>query len=464
MALNLFDLALQQEGARRAAVTAAQGALAVARAAARTAVDTRATAALVLGVADAALADLRLQHPQTPAAVAALAIALAEATVVQRSAQAMLHDRTVLSTSATQAQAWAEQAALQAHAAWQQAQATLALARSAHERRRALIDDALTQPPLSTVPADATAALAGPEHAAVRTRIEGALPASLRERARERVAQAAALARSISARRMAAQTAVDIEAEAGGQAASRLPRLQGALAAADAALVAYVGAAAARLNGAVTTLAQAVARQGNPLTPAQQAQLTDLQGSARPDAASAENAQDEAAVALAGAAAVLRGERIRTRITNPSGDMAAMESDATRHAALAQARSDFDAAQTAFDTARGAYTTGMRRTLALWQAEVPDPLWSEAATFWAADDLLRALQAAPAALVSAIDTAQAGLLAALEADAPVQQRSTDAAAALRHEDALAQALRLSAPAQAAAALRGPLASAAWLLP
>ena len=102
--------------------------------------------------------------------------------------------------------------------------------------------------------------------------------------------------------------------------------------------------------------------------------------------------------------------------------------------------------------------------MALWQAEVPDPLWSEAATFWAADDLLRALQAAPAALVSAIDTAQAGLLAALEADAPVQQRSTDAAAALRHEDALAQALRLSAPAQAAAALRGPLASAAWLLP
>ena len=97
-------------------------------------------------------------------------------------------------------------------------------------------------------------------------------------------------------------------------------------------------------------------------------------------------------------------------------------------------------------------------------AEVQEALWSEAATFWAADDLLRALQAAPAALVSASSTAAAALLVALEADAPVQQRSADAAAALRHEDAFAQALGLATPDLAAAAQRGLLASAAWLLP
>ena len=73
-------------------------------------------------------------------------------------------------------------------------------------------------------------------------------------------------------------------------------------------------------------------------------------------------------MALANAAAVLRGERIRTRITDPAGDMAAMEADAVNHAALAQARSDFDSAQSAFNTARGAFSAGMRRTLALWQA------------------------------------------------------------------------------------------------
>lgn len=464
MALNLFDLALQQENARRAAATAAQAALSAAKATARTAETSRATAALALAAADAALAGLRTQHPQTPAAVAALAVALAEATVVQRSTQASLHNQAVLAATASQDRASAEQAALQAGAAWQQAQAALALARSANERRRALIDDALTLPPLAAVPAKATAALAGPEHAAARQRVEGALPTALRERARDRAAQATALARSIAARRAAAQAAVDAEAEAGGQPGSRVPRLQRALAAADAALAAYTGSAAARLTGAVATLQQLAARLVNPLSPAQQAQLNDLQGSARPDAAAAENAQDDAAVALAGAAAVLRGERIRTRITDPGGDMAVMEADAANHATLAQARSDFDAAQTAFNTARSAYTTAMRRTLALWQAEVPDALWSEAATFWAADDLLRALQAAPAALVSASSTAAAALLVALEADAPVQQRSADAAAALRHEDAFAQALGLATPDLAAAAQRGLLASAAWLLP
>ena len=463
MALNLFDLALQQEGARRAAATAAQATLVSAKVAAKAEEDARAAAAQSLNTADTALAALRAQHPQTPAAVAALAVALAEATLVLRTAQSTLHNQAAMATAAAEERSAAEQAALQAGAAWQQAQATLALARSAHERRRALIDNALTQPPLSTVAADATAALAGPEHLAVRTRIEAALPPALGERARERAGQAAALVRAVSARRTAAQAAVDAEAEAGGQAASRVPRLQRTLATADAALVAYAGSAAARLNGAVATLAQGAARSGNPLTPAQQAQLNDLQGSARPDAAAAENAHDDAAVALASAAATLRGQRIRTRITDPTGDMSAMEADATHHAALAQARIDFDTAQTAFDTARGAYTAAMRRTLALWQAEVPEPLWSEAATFWAADDTLRALEVAPAALVSATTAAEAALLAALEADAPVRQRSSDAAAALRHEEALAQALSLLEPGQTAA-LRGSLASAAWLTP
>lgn len=464
MALNLFDLALQQEGTRRAAATAAHVALTAARLAAGNAATAHAAAALALSAADDTLAALRAQRPQTPAAIDALAAAVREATVTQRSAQAALHTQAVLSATAAQAAATAEQSALNAAAHWQQAQATLALARAAHQRRRALIDDALTQPPLSTLIADATAALASPEHAAAQARIDNALPAALRDRARERAAQASAFAQTLTTRRNAAQGAVHLEAEAGAQPANRLPRLQRALAAADAALVGYAGSAPGRLQGAVATLAQLATRQGNPLTAAQQAQLQDLQGSARPDAAAAENAQDDAAVALAAAAAALHGERLRTRISDPGGDMAVMEADAVNHPVLVQARIDFDAAQGVFDAARTAYTAAQQRTLALWQAEVPDALWSEAATFFAADDALRTLQAAPAALVNAAAAAEAALLAALEADAPVQQRSADAAAALRHEDALAQALAttLTPTSPATAALRGPLASAAWL--
>ena len=161
-----------------------------------------------MSAADTALAGLRAQHPQTPAAVAALAIALADATVAQRSAQATLHEEAVRATMAAQSHNSAEQVTLQAAQAWQQAQTGLALTRNAHERRRALINDALTRAPLSRVPADATAALAGPQHAAARARIESALPAALRERARERAAQATALAQAAAARTRAARLAV----------------------------------------------------------------------------------------------------------------------------------------------------------------------------------------------------------------------------------------------------------------
>ena len=189
-----------------------------------------------------------------------------------------------------------------------------------------------------------------------------------------------------------------------------------------------------------------------------------MQGGARPDAAAAENARDDAAVALAAAATVLHSERIGARITNPGEDMAVMEADATNHPALAQARVDFDAAQAAFSAADAAYTAPMRQTLAEWQAEVPEALWSEAASLWSAEDTLQALSVAPATLVADTASAEAALLAALEADAPVQQRRADAAAALATEAALAQARNAALPAQSAAALRGLLVSAPWLQP
>ena len=467
MATHLLDLALQQEVARRTAASAAQVALASAGGAARAAEVARVAAALALDLAEAALAALRRERPQTPAAVAALAIALRQATVAQRQALATLLTRGAAAGSASATQAAARQAAVDAAEAHTQSRAGLALARAAHERRRALIDDALTQPPLSSVAADAAAVaagLAGSDFALARARIDGALPPALRGRARSRATQALALVPARAARRAAAQAAVDAVAEAGGQPASPLPRLRRALAAADAALTGYAGGAIARLDGARATLARSAALQGNPLTAAQHTQLQRLQAGARPAAAAAEQARDEAALALTGAAAALRGERIRTRINHPAGDMAAMESDAAAHPTLAQARTDFDAAEAAHAAAEAAYTTGMRHTLADWQAEVPEPLWSEAAAFWAAADTLQALQVAPAALVAATAAAEAALLTALEADAPVQQRSVDAAAALAAEVALEQSFAPALPAQSAAALRGPLVSAPWLLP
>ena len=174
--------------------------------------------------------------------------------------------------------------------------------------------------------------------------------------------------------------------------------------------------------------------------------------------------RDDAALALATAAATLRSERLQAVAANPGTDLATMEADATNHPTLVAARNSFDGALAAHGAADSAYTSTMRQILAEWQAEVPDALWSEAASLWAAQDTLQALQQSPAALVSALTTAEANLLAVLEADAALQLQRAGAAAALAGEAEMAQAQAGLLPAQAAAALRGLLVSAPWLQP
>jgi hypothetical protein len=63
-----------------------------------------------------------------------------------------------------------------------------------------------------------------------------------------------------------------------------------------------------------------------------------------------------------------------------------------------------------------------------------------------------------------VTTAEANLLAVLEADAALQLQRAGAAAALAGEAEMAQAQAGLLPAQAAAALRGLLVSAPWLQP
>ena len=464
MALHLLDLALQQEGECRTAATAALAALATATSAAGAAQAARKVAAGALDAAEAALAKVRAQHPLTPADVAAQALALSLATVAQRQALAALHTLAAQATQADVALERARRAAQATASALAQTQAVLAPARAAHEQRRSVIDEALTQPPLDTLATDAAVVLAGADFTAARARIDGALPAALRDRARARAAQAVQLAQAQATRRAGAQAALDGELEAGGAPASQLPRLRRALAAADAALVAYAGGAAARLAGASAAVARLAALKTAPLSAVQSAQLQDLQGTARPDAAAAEKLHDDAALALAVAAATLRSERTQALVLDPTGNLAAMEADATNHPALAAARTAFDGATSAHAAADTAYTAGMRQTLAEWQAEVPEPLWSEAATLWAAEDTLQALQVAPATLVGAVTAAEAALRTALEADAPVQRRAALADAILATETDAAQAQAGPVSAQAAAALRGPLVSAPWLQP
>jgi len=149
-------------------------------------------------------------------------------------------------------------------------------------------------------------------------------------------------------------------------------------------------------------------------------------------------------------------------VLEPAADLATLEADALNHAELAAARSAFDAALGGFNSAKAAYTAAQAATLAQWQAEVPETLWLEAGALWAAEAGLQALSVPPTALVTAVGAAEAALLAALEAAAPLRRRAEDAAAALAEETARVEADAALGPALAAAALRGPLPSGPWL--
>ena len=174
MALHLLDLALQQEGGRRTAAANATTLLTLAAAASRSAQSVHTAAATALDAAEAALVAVLAQRPQTPAAMAAQSLALRQTTVAQREALATLHTEAALALSAEVTLAAARRAAHDAAAELTQAQARLAPARAAHEQRRAIIDDTLTQPPLDTLATDAAAVLAGSDFTTASARIDSA--------------------------------------------------------------------------------------------------------------------------------------------------------------------------------------------------------------------------------------------------------------------------------------------------
>lgn len=466
MATTLPMFAQQQLAARAAALASADLALTAAATAAQAAEAGQTSATAAAQAAGQAVEAVRKQLAlaQTPAEVAALSLQLRTRTVAWRSALDAQAHQGLLRALAGAGHDSAKQRRLQAGAAHAASATALASAEARHQHERDLIDTALVQAPLKDVVARATSALASADFTAAKARIEGALPAALRERARARARQALAASQATQSWQDGAQAAFDVQAEASALAADQLARLQRGADAAAAALTVYAGTATARLASAVATLKTLAELTEPALNPAQQASLDDLQGGDRPAAAAAEQARDEAAAVLAAAAAHYRAERIQALATDPDGDLATMEADAATFPDLVQAKADFDDAVTEHGLRAADFDAGMALRLAEWQAEVPDALWSQAAAFHAADDALNELTTAPAALVSALDAANALWLAALEDDATRQRRVEHTAATLDHERARRAAVQRLAGERGATALRGSLAVAALLQP
>ena len=466
MATTLLQFAQARQAARLTALQNAQVAQAAVLAADKAAEGLRVTAAAAAQAASAAVDAVhkQLALAETPAQVAALSLQLKARSVVARAALDTLAAKDLLRVQAAAQVATALKATDGARQSHDASVAALVLASAADQRRHDLIDTALATPPLQDVPTEATAALASADFAAAKARIENALPQPLRDRARARTRQAAAASRASLTRLAGAQAAFDSEAEASGLGADTQPRLQRAFDAADADLARYAASAVARGASAVAGLKRLAALTNDPLTADQRTSLNDLQGTARPDAAAAQKARDDAALVLADAAARLHAERIEALATDPGGDIATMEADAATFPDLAQARADFDAAKGDHDTKAVAFNAGMAQRLAEWQAEVPDALWSEAAVFYAAEDTLTDLKTAPAAMLTALQNAEAALLSALASASQRQARVEFVAASLAAEQALQSAVGQRAGERSAAALRGDLVIDALLLP
>lgn len=458
-ATTLLQFATEQDQQRKQALAAALAASAAALTADRAAETARLAAVAAAATARTAVDAVRraLAAAQTPAEVTALSTQLKNATVAQRSATDAAASAELRRAQAGAALESARQLAELAKGAGDGSAAALAQATAEDARRQDIIGRALVASPLQDVVAEATAALGSPAFAAAKARIENALPQALRDRVRERARQAALADAGWVGRVQAAEAAFDTEVEASGLDADTVARLQRALARADAALSTYAGQAVSRLRSAQASLERLAALAEPPLTVEQKASLDDLQGTARPDAAAAEDARDTAALALVDAATAYAGQRLKALARDPDGDLAVMEADAVQFPDLAQARTNFDAAVADHSAKAAAFTAAAAKLLAEWQAEVPEALWAEAASFYAMEDGFTAMQGAPAGLVTAVQTAETALTTALEGAAERQRRLEFVATRLDSEQVLARAVAKRAAERSTNALRGGLA-------
>ena len=297
------------------------------------------------------------------------------------------------------AQAEAELSAADDRAAWADEHQTLG------ESLRA----SLTEPPLSSIVADAAAARTGPAMEQADTVLGGLLPASLRDRASQREGEAAAAVAALGAHYGTVTAAIDeLDRSASpGQAEAAITTRE--FLAAEAALRGYVTSAGEQLQMASSLLSTVA---GHPaLSAAQAAALAVANNASGDDAASAEADLAAALEALGAAEAAVADAVLVALLADPEADPETDQDVIDARAALNDAT-----IQGPVTAARAAYDDAARAALDQWEVEVPPTLWDALGAFLLAGGILTRLddQAALDALVDALDTSQDALAAALD--------------------------------------------------
>jgi hypothetical protein len=402
---------------------------------------TAATQAVAQGQADVAKTRQSLAAATTKADGDTLFLKLEQLTITLRSQERELVEAQESAAIAQKQLGRAQSRLARATGASVQADAELSAA-GADATTRAGWKQQLAQGPLATLPADASAALAGPTYQAAKARLEGGkvngqtvdpdIPTALVLRARER--ETAEVTRLVNLRGAAtvAQDSLNGKLASDNGLAGQVASKSAALSRAEDAFGGYVLTAGDRLQAALGRLA--AIPQAPPLTADQKKAINDPAAQGGPGTAllAAEKARDADLVALEKAEADLEAAVVKAVMARPNADP-------STDPGVQQATAARDAAKGVLASAETAFTPGMRDTLHSWEAAVPDYIWQLLDDFDASTRTLTALAPAPAAPTPAPGTTTPATTTAPAPAAPAAPG--DLAAAVDKADAeLAAAL------------------------
>ncbi|MDQ3775214.1 MAG: hypothetical protein M3461_13105 [Pseudomonadota bacterium] len=258
----------------------------------------------------------------------------------------------------------------------------------------------LATPPLSTMVADATAALAANPWTDANARIEADIPLELLACARERA--------NVELKRL------ENDNKKVAETANLLGNEQQLFDNADAAFRDYVVNAKGRFDQALAIAARVADPKQNPLTEAQKLSINNAALEKEPvldagDAAVARQVVATAQIDVDAKQTDLDVARLKALARDIDKDPETDPVDLAVIAAIAA----LDTANTTLDNAKTAFTADMQTLLTDWETAVPDTAWRNLADFEEATRLLIGLRTDPAPLVTAMDDAEAALVAAL---------------------------------------------------
>jgi hypothetical protein len=403
-ATNRRDHDLAAKTSAQAALTAAQTALAAARAAS-------AARAAELTAKERAVAAKRVEvaNADTPAEGAALLAELTALVGEYRVLQSQAGDARDAAGDAEAAATAAASELARATAQLAAAEAGLAVATVDGARREAW-KTAATAPPLDTLAADATAALAADPYTAATDLVTDALPPKLLAAVKAGFDQEAARATRLQASREAAEDLLMNELETNDGAQGLVERREMELARAERALRDWTDQGGTRYDRALSLL-ESIVSGGTILSAAESDRVHELDVSAGQDAAELRATLESARQAAFDAQLSLDEATHAALAVHPADDPAT-------DAGVIAAKAASDAAETALTDATSDYDAAAADFTA-WTVEVPDAAWRKVIAYLEADSILRRLGDTDAAdvtaLVDGVTDAETDLASALDA-------------------------------------------------